>query len=489
MAIAFSVLTEGGEDTDNTTFTTASVSPAAGSIVLITVMNFENSSTQPSIGSISGCGLTWTLVREQAVDNAGSDRATAHIWVGTGTPSSGTITVDWTGATTVRRPSWIVTEVTGADTANPIVQATGTTGASSGTSGNVSFASAFADSVNNATFALYGVQNNSGTDFTTVDANLTKLAWEAVSYSHQTIAYKIGEEANVDGSWSSGRWGIAICEIAAASGSTPNEGTASGGYAFSGTASGSRASEGSSSGGYSFAGSAAGETVHKGTASGSYSFSGTAAGNAPANSGTASGTYDFAGTAAGEANLQGSASGGYTFSGTAAGSTTRSGTASGGYTFSGTAEGNAPDASEGTAAGGYDFSGSASGTSPNGGGAEGDYEFAGAAAGAAAYQGSTVGSYAFAGSAVGEHTTYEFTPPTYQRPYIQLSPALSRGKRYHLDQGISIVRIGGVLRSMRSPSPTQLEAAGTEGEDWFIGGHIYRITAETRAELQTGGFA
>lgn len=216
MAIGISVLTEGAEDTDNTTFTTASVSPAAGSVVLLTVMNFENSSTQPAIDSVSGCGLTWTVVREQNVDPTGSDRATVHLWKGLGTPSTGTITVDWSGANTVRRPSWIVHQVTGADTTTPIVQHNGVTAGSAGTSGNVSFTSAFADATNNATFAVYGVQQNSETDATTVDANLTKITWEAVSYSHQTTAWKIGEESNVDGSWPSGRWGIIIAEIAAA---------------------------------------------------------------------------------------------------------------------------------------------------------------------------------------------------------------------------------------------------------------------------------
>lgn len=79
-----------------------------------------------------------------------------------------------------------------------------------------------------------------------------------------------------------------------------------------------------------------------------------------------------------------------------------------------------------------------------------------------------------------------FEPPTYE---LHISQASTHGARMKIDQGISIVRIGGVLRLVRSPSPTQLEAAGTEGVDYFIGGHRYQVSGDVLAELQLGGFA
>lgn len=82
---------------------------------------------------------------------------------------------------------------------------------------------------------------------------------------------------------------------------------------------------------------------------------------------------------------------------------------------------------------------------------------------------------------------YRFTPPTYPKPYRHPWPT-SAAKRFHLDQAVSIVRIDGVLRSVRSPAPEQLTAAGVEGEDWFIGGHIYDVKAGVLAELTAGGF-
>ena len=216
MAISFSVLTEGSSDTDQTSHSTASVSPTAGSVVFLCITNFENSTTQPRIASVSGCGLTWTIVREQDGDDSGSDRSTVHLVVGTGTPTSGAITINW-ATTTIRRPVWIVLEGMGVDETTPVVQHNGVTSPGSGTSDNVSFSSAFGDATNNATLALYHVQNNGGTDFTTVDPNLTKITWESLSWAHLTVAYKIGEESNVEGSWPSGRYGMIIAEVKAGS--------------------------------------------------------------------------------------------------------------------------------------------------------------------------------------------------------------------------------------------------------------------------------
>lgn len=78
-----------------------------------------------------------------------------------------------------------------------------------------------------------------------------------------------------------------------------------------------------------------------------------------------------------------------------------------------------------------------------------------------------------------------FTPPTYERTIPRTT---TRGPRYHLDQGVSVVRVSGVLRIIRTPTPAQLEAAGAEGVDWFIGGHRYVVSEETWAELELGGF-
>lgn len=76
---------------------------------------------------------------------------------------------------------------------------------------------------------------------------------------------------------------------------------------------------------------------------------------------------------------------------------------------------------------------------------------------------------------------YRFEPPTYDRIYN-----LRGYPRHHIDQGISIIRVDGVLRAFRSPASEQL--VGTEGEDFFRGGRVYHVRQGVYDELVTGGF-
>jgi hypothetical protein len=82
---------------------------------------------------------------------------------------------------------------------------------------------------------------------------------------------------------------------------------------------------------------------------------------------------------------------------------------------------------------------------------------------------------------------YKFEPPTYQvytvdQPYV-------RRPRIHIDQAISVVRIDGTLQQVKGPTSEQLAAAGVEGEDYFIGGHVYNnLPQAVKAELVAAGF-
>lgn len=78
-----------------------------------------------------------------------------------------------------------------------------------------------------------------------------------------------------------------------------------------------------------------------------------------------------------------------------------------------------------------------------------------------------------------------FTPPTYR---VVQPTTRTGGPRFGIDQGVSIVRINGVLRTVQRPSPAQLRDAGQEGIDWFIGGHIYNVDAQVAGELEAAGF-
>lgn len=78
-----------------------------------------------------------------------------------------------------------------------------------------------------------------------------------------------------------------------------------------------------------------------------------------------------------------------------------------------------------------------------------------------------------------------FQPPTHEEPIRTVEKPL---RYYRLTHANSIVRINGVLTSVRSPGQDQLTAAGTEGVDFFMGGRIYVISAATATELTSAGF-
>lgn len=83
-----------------------------------------------------------------------------------------------------------------------------------------------------------------------------------------------------------------------------------------------------------------------------------------------------------------------------------------------------------------------------------------------------------------EFTWPEFEPPTYER---RMPTDIAPLKYYHLDQGASVVRINGVLITIRTPGPELL--TGEEGKDFFRGGHVYEITeAGVLEELIASGY-
>lgn len=148
MAISVASLASSFSDTDATSYNTASVSPTAGRAWIVWVMCTRDATDlNPATPAVTGAGLTWT---EQASfvfpTGAGLRRKKLSLLLGTGTPSSGALTIDWTN--TCANAGWSVQEITGSDTTNPIVQVV-TNGITSGTatSGSVTLAAA-ADSNN-----------------------------------------------------------------------------------------------------------------------------------------------------------------------------------------------------------------------------------------------------------------------------------------------------------------------------------------------------
>lgn len=86
-----------------------------------------------------------------------------------------------------------------------------------------------------------------------------------------------------------------------------------------------------------------------------------------------------------------------------------------------------------------------------------------------------------------------FTPPTVEDVPRVLpdtrGPALLLMRHYsELPRGLSVVKVGGVYTTLDGPTTDQLTAAGTEGIDWFLGGHSYVVTDAVGTALTAAGY-
>jgi hypothetical protein len=89
--------------------------------------------------------------------------------------------------------------------------------------------------------------------------------------------------------------------------------------------------------------------------------------------------------------------------------------------------------------------------------------------------------------------------PVFAPPTVNDLPTIlpeTRGVQYRLWRhyggnpvGVSVVRVNGVYTTIRTPTTTQLEAAGNrEGIDFFLGGHVYMVTDAVSTALIADGY-
>lgn len=147
MAISVSLLTNNGSDTDAADYTTASVSPTAGRLVLAAVHVYDAGASVSGVPTCSGCGLTWTRISSEG---STSNRLTAfRAYADPGLVTSGAVTFSGVVSSgTADGAQWIVVEVSGINTGaanNAVVQAAGTTTVNDSINVNLS---AFANTAN-----------------------------------------------------------------------------------------------------------------------------------------------------------------------------------------------------------------------------------------------------------------------------------------------------------------------------------------------------
>lgn len=167
-ATLFDSYADTGTSTDSFS-TSNSKSPVSNRLYHIAVVLTSGSGAAWPTVTLSGWGITWAQV-------SNVQRTTVE-WLGVfeglhASPSTGVLTVTFTGKA-VNGKVVAATEVTGIDTADPIVGTPGTGGISTGTTRTVSLSS-YADT-DNAAIAAFFVGIAAATDVTP-EANWTEIA-------------------------------------------------------------------------------------------------------------------------------------------------------------------------------------------------------------------------------------------------------------------------------------------------------------------------
>lgn len=159
MAISITNLTSGSDSDGNSTATTASISPAADNLILLSITLRNGSSIDPSVSSVSGNGLTWVKIDSTVFDNSSTSRRTVELWRSMGaSPSTGAITI--TASENETDINWSVDQSSGVDTSGTngsgaIAQSAKNQDVTGTATGLVVTLAAFG-SANNATFGVFG---------------------------------------------------------------------------------------------------------------------------------------------------------------------------------------------------------------------------------------------------------------------------------------------------------------------------------------------
>ncbi len=212
----------GGGTSSVASVTTASITPGGNRLILVTVHAYLSAgSVQPATPTVTGNGITYSLVASQDTDNSGTDRGTMFLFRGMASaPTAGGITIDF-GATTQTRIQWAVdqsgpdVDTSGTNGSGAIIQSTGVTLGAAGTSASVNFPSAMG--AGNVGFSAWGHQVQEGK---TPRAGWTELAdVTTVSLASVETQYISGTDTAGSASWTtSSRAGGIIAEIKSAIG-------------------------------------------------------------------------------------------------------------------------------------------------------------------------------------------------------------------------------------------------------------------------------
>lgn len=337
MAVTAIPLTTGSSTSNVASYTTASISPTPGRLVLVAVLATVGSGTVDV--TLAGCGLTWTKVEQTP-----AAARTVHLFRAMGAPTSGALTI--TGSTSMTSALWQAVEFNGVDTSGTngsgaIVQSVNTRPGSA-TSVTVPFNAAI--DTTNSVYGAVGVAVQESPAVGGAPWTLIGTTTQSAPTSGLLVEFAATARQEIAASWTTAAAAFVVgAEIKAA---VVGTGIYPGSTVYPSAAlypSVTTVPTGAAAGTWGFTGAASGTIVYRGSAAGTWKFTGAAVGgNAPVGRATA-GAWSFSGSASGTSSRSGSATAGtWGFTGTAAGSHLSSGTASGTWRFTGDAVGRTP---------------------------------------------------------------------------------------------------------------------------------------------------
>lgn len=215
MAVVGSNLTNNVDEVDRNSYTTASITPTANNLILLTVVN-RSSDSVTTVPTASGNGLTYVQVSSNAYDVSVPSMRTITVFRAMGSsPSTGAITIDFAGVTQTDC-LWSVDQFSGIDTSGTngsgaIVQSATAIDANGGL---VQVTLSAFGSADNATFGAFG---GASTTAVTAGSGFTLLgAKQSLNNTELGTEWKATNDTTVDATlFAANSGGIAI-EIKAA---------------------------------------------------------------------------------------------------------------------------------------------------------------------------------------------------------------------------------------------------------------------------------
>lgn len=204
-AITATALTKGEDRASHSIVNTASITPGANRLVLLTC--FQRQGTAPVAPTVTGNSLTWVKIASSSTFFFSLCMVSLYRAMGS-SPTAGAVTMTFGVAEDL--VMWTVShldnvDITGTNGSGAIVQS-GTTAVDSG-SGVPSIAlSVFADATNNAAFAGFALIDNAGPATATAGAGMTLLNdYEVVGNDHHIDdEWQLGQNTAPGLTWSPG---------------------------------------------------------------------------------------------------------------------------------------------------------------------------------------------------------------------------------------------------------------------------------------------